>query len=67
MKLLKICVAVLAGFVLGIMLRPATVRAHGPIAVYVQKAKLNNSITPTGSSVVGFSCVQSGECYIASQ
>ena len=67
MNLLRVCIAVLAGFVLGIMLRPSTVRAHGPIAVYVQKAKINNSITPTGSTVVGFSCVQTGECYIASQ
>jgi hypothetical protein len=57
---------VLVGFVLGIMLRPSTVRAYGPSAVYVQKAKLNGSITPTGSTVVGFSCTQTGDCYIAS-
>jgi hypothetical protein len=67
MNLLKICLAVLAGFVLGVMLRPSTVRAYGPAAVYVQKAKINGAITPTGSSVVGFSCVQSGECYVASR
>jgi hypothetical protein len=67
MNLLRVCIAVLAGFVLGIMLRPSTVRAYGPSAVYVQKAKINGSITPTGNSVVGFSCTQTGDCYVASQ
>ncbi len=67
MNLVRICVAVLAGFILGIMLRPSTARAHSVGAVYVQKAKINGSITPTGSSVVGFSCTQTGDCYIASQ
>jgi hypothetical protein len=67
MNLLRICLAVLAGFVLGIMLRPSTVRAHAPAVIHVQKAKLNGSITATGSTVVGFSCTQTGDCYVASQ
>ena len=67
MKLLRICLAVLAGFVLGIMLRPSAVRAYAPPVVHVQKAKINGSITATGGTVVGFSCTQAGDCYVASQ
>lgn len=67
MKFLRVCVAVLAGFALGMLLHPSTVRAHSVGAVYVQKAKINGSITPTGSSVVGFACTQTGDCYVASQ
>ena len=67
MNRLRICLAVLAGFALGIMLRPSAVRAYAPPVVYVQKAKLNGSITATGSTVVGFSCTQTGDCYLASK
>jgi hypothetical protein len=67
MKLLRIGIAVLAGFVLGIMLRPSAVRASAPPVIHVQKAKLNGSITATGGTIVGFSCTQTGECYVASQ
>ena len=67
MNLLRICLAMLAGFVLGILLRPSTVSAHAPAMVHVQKAKINGSITTTGGTVVGFSCTQTGDCYVASQ
>jgi hypothetical protein len=49
------------------MLRPSAVHAHAPAMVHVQKAKINGSITTTGGTVVGFSCTQTGDCYVASQ
>ena len=67
MNLLRIGLGVLAGFVLGIMLRPSTVRAFSPAVVYVQKAKINGSITATGGTVFGFACTQTGDCYVASR
>jgi hypothetical protein len=67
MNLLRICLAVLAGFVLGIMLRPSVVRAHAPAVVHVQKVKINASTGTTGGTIVGFSCTQTGDCYVASQ
>jgi hypothetical protein len=49
------------------MLRPSTASAFAPPTVYVQKVKVNGPTTATGGTVIGFSCSQSGDCYIASK
>jgi hypothetical protein len=62
---LKICLAVLAGFVLGATFyHPQTVRATGGINIKSVKEGYNGYIL--GSQVVGFACTQD-TCYVATQ
>ena len=65
MNFVKICLAVLAGFVLGATFyRPQTVKATNGINVKSVKEGYNGYIL--GSQVVGFACTQD-TCYIATQ
>jgi hypothetical protein len=69
MNFLKTLLAVLLGFLLGAALsHPKTAKAAGNVYVKQVEAGVYNPIQ--GSSVVGFSCTDSGsgaECFIASQ
>jgi len=69
MNLMKTCLAVLLGFLLGAMLdRPQPAKAAGN--VYVQQGTVGVYNPIRGTTVVGFSCTGSGgnaACYIASQ
>jgi hypothetical protein len=69
MDLLKTCLAVLLGFVLGAALyRPTPAKAAGN--VYVQQISTGVESPIRGASVIGFSCTGSGAnsaCYIATQ
>jgi hypothetical protein len=70
MNVVKACLAILAGFILGAALyRPRSAKAGGG-AVYVRAAPVGASTVVSGSNVVGFSCTGSGnsaECYVATQ
>ncbi|MGA3210882.1 MAG: hypothetical protein ABSD20_06205 [Terriglobales bacterium] len=68
MNLLKLCIAVAIGFLLGAFLgRPAPIKAQEiavqPGSVKVTQVNPGSSITVTGQ-VVGFSCNQTG-CFLA--
>ena len=69
MNLLRTCLAVLLGLLLGAALyRPKTAKAAGN--VYVQQAPVGAYNPIRGTNVVGFSCTGQGmsaACYIASQ
>jgi hypothetical protein len=69
MNLMKTCLAVLLGFLFGVMLdRPKPAKAAGN--VYVQQGSVGVYNPIRGTSVVGFSCTGSAgnaACYIASQ
>jgi hypothetical protein len=69
MNLLRTCLAVVLGALLGAALyRPSTAKAAGN--VYVQQVPVGVYNPIRGTTVVGFSCAGSGAaaaCYIASQ
>ena len=78
MNLLKTCLAVLAGYLLGAALHPASLKAQygsSDPKVMVQEVKYLHPtgqaiITSQGSQVIGFSCTRNedgeSQCYIAS-
>ena len=68
MNLLKLCVAVVIGILLGALLfRPAPIKAQDiavtPGSVKVTQVHPGSSVTVTGQ-VVGFSCTPA-DCYLA--
>jgi hypothetical protein len=66
MKSLRLVVVLIVGFLLGALFHPPQSKADGS-SVSVKRANVGGSTMIMGSNVVGFSCVSSGECYIASQ
>lgn len=70
MNIVKMCIAVMFGFLLACVILPIRpAKASGP--VYVKKANLTGGTYATlGATVIGFSCAGTGddiECYVATQ
>lgn len=70
MNTVKICIAVLAGFVLGALVyRPLTVKAQGkaPVIMLTVSPESGGTVIPADARVVGFSCIGKDQCYLAVQ
>lgn len=70
MNTAKICLAVVVGFGLGAFVyRPLAVRAQGrnPVIVMTISPQSGGTVIPPDARVVGFSCVSSGQCYLAAE
>ncbi len=70
MNILKLCVAVVVGFILGACFyHPLAVKAQADRApvIVVEVGPGNGAPLPTDARVVGFSCIGNGKCYMAVQ